>query len=79
MDKNYDSDQFLADLSKTETAKKATKKAQAAQKAVGNLNIWTLLKGALLGIVQALAWAPLRVTLFPLIDAWRKSRAPRRG
>ena len=66
----YDADKLISDVANSKMAQKA--KLATAKFSVKN--IWTLIKSMLLGIGKAVLFAPLSVTVFPIINAWKRSR-----
>tara|TARA_R100000781_G_C4026150_1_gene108953 strand:- start:54 stop:263 length:210 start_codon:yes stop_codon:yes gene_type:complete len=66
----YNEDTFIQDIANSEMAKKAKKHVSKFQPS----SIWNFIKALLLGIGKAVLFAPLHVTVFPIINAWKRSR-----
>ena len=66
----YDADKLISDVANSKMAQKA----KLATSKFSVKNIWTFIKSMLLGIGKAVLFAPLSVTVFPIINAWKRSR-----
>ena len=66
----YNADQMISDVANSKMAQKA----KLATSKFSIKNIWTFIKSMLLGVGKAILFAPLSVTVFPIINAWKRSR-----
>ena len=66
----YNADRMISDVANSEMARKA-KQATAKFNAK---SIWRFIKSMLLGNGKAVLFAPLSVTVFPIINAWKRSK-----
>ncbi len=66
----YDADQMVSDIANSKMAIKA----KLATLKFNPGSLWTFIKSLLLGIGKAVLFAPLSITLFPIINAWKRSR-----
>lgn len=66
----YNADQMIRDVANSKMANKA--RNVTSKFSIGS--IWTFIKSMLLGIGKAVLFAPLSVTVFPIINAWKRSR-----
>ncbi len=68
--KTYDADQMIEDIANSKMAKKANN----ATSKFNARSIWIFIKSLILGLGKAVLFAPLSITLFPIINAWKRSR-----
>lgn len=66
----YNADRMISDVANSEMARKAK---QATAK-FNTKSILRFIKSMLLGIGKAVLFAPLSVTVFPIINAWKRSK-----
>lgn len=67
---DYNETSFINDIKKSKVMGKASSKVSSVRPDA----IWTFIKALLLGVGKAILFAPLSITLFPVINAWRRSR-----
>ena len=68
--KTYDADQMVNDIANSKMAQKA----KVATSKFNAGSIWIFIKSLILGLGKAVLFAPLSITLFPIINAWKRSR-----
>jgi hypothetical protein len=66
----YNETSFINDIKKSKVVGKASSSVTSVRPDV----IWRFIKALLLGVGKALLFAPLSVTLFPVINAIRRCR-----
>ena len=68
--KDYNADTMINDVANSKMAQKA----KSATTKFNPGSIWTFIKSLILGLAKAVLFAPLSITLFPIINAWKRSR-----
>jgi|TARA_R110000823_G_scaffold269206_1_gene388993 hypothetical protein len=66
----YNETSFINDIKKSKVVSKASSKVTSVKPDI----LWRFLKALIMGLGKAILFAPLSITLFPVINAWRSSR-----
>jgi len=69
--KDYNADTMINDVANSKMAQKA--KSWTDKISLGG--IWRFIRDALIGIMKAVLFAPLHVTLFPIMSAFKNRSA----